>query len=175
MAHVAIVGPTESGKTSVGFNWATSHLGAGNNVLAFDPLYEPWPCTWKTPSFDKFVEVAKRCRRCALFVNEAGMAGLRHAENADWLFSISRHWGHRTHVMCQGGIQLTPHQRGQCSTLLIFNSIPEVADMWRRAFNDPAIMLAATLPPFQYLLKRRNEPIRRQTLDPGALKTQPNK
>jgi hypothetical protein len=164
VAHVAYVGPTESGKTIAAASDAAGYMRQGFSVLVCDPLFSSWDCTWQTGDLEEFVAFAKKCRRCALFVDEAGMSKVRQTAAADWLFSTARHWGHRTHVLCQGGKQLDPHQRGQCSTLKIFNCSAAVSEMWAECFNDRGILLASSLPAFHYLLKRRNRPLERQTV-----------
>lgn len=163
MAHVAIVGPTMCGKSTLGASLASAFLAAGVNVLVCDPLASDWPCTWQTTNRADFIAAAKQSRRCALFIDEAGQTISRDPD-AEWLFTTARHWGHVTHVMSQGGTQLTPTMRGQCSRLFLFGCTPRVSEMWAEEFNEPGLLAAPSLPRFEFLFKERFQPLRRQKL-----------
>lgn len=160
--HDAFVGPTGCGKSALAKEKARAGLAAGFRVLVCDPLNDEWPCTWQTTSLEEFVAVAKQSRRCLLFVDEAGQS-INRDKGAEWLFATARHWGHKTHVLSQGGTQMTPLMRGQISTLCLFGCTPGVAGLWAEEFNEPRLLAAAdqTFPRFQFLFKRRFEPLRR--------------
>lgn len=163
MAHVAIVGPTMCGKTTLACALAENYRASGVHVLVCDPLANPWPATWQTTDRAAFIAAAKKSRRCALFIDEAGQTISRDPE-AEWLFTTARHWGHVTHVMSQGGTQLTPTMRGQCSRIFLFGCTPRVAEMWAEEFNEPGLLSASALPRFEFLFKERFQPLRRQRL-----------
>lgn len=135
-------------------------------MLACDPLVSDWPSSWQTTSLEKFVEVAKRAQRCALFVDESGMLKARKVDDAEWLLTTARHWGHLSHFLCQGGVQLSPTMRAQFSTVFLFGCTPRVAEMWAEEFNEPGLLAAPSLPRYQFLFKKRYEPLRRMMVAP---------
>ena len=163
MGHVAIVGPTECGKTTLAKQLAASFRASGVHVLVCDPLYDEWPATWQTLKIQELIDAAKQARRCALFVDEAGMTVRRgrDAPDVEWLFTTARHWGHSTHVLSQGGTQLTPTMRAQCSSVYLFGSTPGVAELWASEFNEPGLAAAPSLQRFECLFKQRFQPLRR--------------
>jgi len=151
------------GKTTLAKSLASSFLASGFNVLVCDPLFDEWPATWQTLKIQELIDAAKRSRRCALFVDEAGVTVRRgrDAPDVEWLFTTARHWGHTTHVLSQYGTQLTPTMRGQCSRVYLFGSAPAVAEMWAAEFNEPGLSAAPSLPRFECLFKERYQPLRR--------------
>lgn len=149
-AHVAIIGPTLCGKTTLAKRLAGEYRRAGVGVLVLDPFRDTWPADWMTPDRAAFIAKARASRRCALFADEAGQVIARDPE-AEWLFTGSRHWGHRMHVLAQSGIQMTPLMRAQCSRLYIFRTTRRVAEMWAEDFADERICAATTLARFEFL------------------------
>ncbi len=165
--HEFIAGPTLSGKSFLGQVKAREYLRAGFKVLVCDPLGYDWPCTWHTRDRRKFLEVAKRSFRCVLVVEEAGdrsqgIPRLRDDPEAEWLFTMARHWGHKTIVIGQGGVQLTPLMRDQCATLHLFGSSPKAVEGWIESFNEPGLAQAADLnfPRYHFMMKTRGQPLR---------------
>lgn len=151
------------GKTTLAKSLAASFLASGVHVLVCDPLCDEWPATWQTTNVQHLIDAAKKSRRCALFVDEAGVTVRRgrDAPDVEWLFTTARHWGHSTHVLAQTGIQLTPTMRAQCSRLYLFGSTQSAADLWASEFNEPGLAAASTLPRFECLFKERFQPLRR--------------
>ncbi len=151
------------GKTTLAKSLAASFRASGVNVLVCDPLFDEWPATWQTTKIQDLIAAAKKSRRCALFVDEAGVTVRRgrDAPDVEWLFTTARHWGHVTHVLSQGGTQLTPTMRAQCSRVYLFGSTPAVADLWASEFNEPGLSAAPGLPRFECLFKERFQPLRR--------------
>lgn len=165
--HEVIAGPTGSGKSTLAHAHAAAYLAQGYKVLVCDPLGYSWPCTWQTANRADFLDVAKRSRRCLLAVEEAGdrsrgIPRLRDDPAAEWLFTMARHWGHKTLVVGQGGTQLMPLMREQCSTLYLFGSSPDAVKLWVNEFNDSDLEPAAdkNFPAFHFLIKTRRQPVR---------------
>lgn len=157
MAHVGIFGPTMSGKTTLAQHLAREMLRQGVAVLVLDPFGERWPCTWQTDDRARFLTKAKSSRRCALFLDEAG-ATVAREDDAEWLFTRSRHWGHRLHCIGQSGTQLTPLMRGQISTLFLFRASRRVAELWAEEFAVDGIASAVDLSQFEFLRATRFPP-----------------
>lgn len=153
-AHVAIIGPTLCGKTTLAKRLAAQYRRAGLGVLVLDPFRDTWQASWETVDRAAFVAKARASRRCALFADEAGQVIARDPE-AEWLFTGSRHWGHRMHVLAQSGVQMTPLMRSQCSRLYIFRVSKRVAEMWAEDFADDRILAATGLNQFEFLLVDR--------------------
>ncbi len=142
---------------------AREAAAAGFNVLVCDPLWAEWPCTWQTGSREEFVAVAKRSRRCALFIDEGGQTIKRDPE-AEWLFTTARHWGHLTCVLVQGATQLLPIMRAQCSRLYLFGGqSPKSVEPWAEEFNAPGLFAVCRddFPRFNFLIAARGQPLRR--------------
>lgn len=158
-----IVGPTMCGKTTLAMGFASQWLANGRKVLVCDPLQSDWPATWQTTDRAALVALAKRSLGCALICDEAGQTIARDPE-AEWLVTTARHWGHKTTILSHGGTQMTPTMRGQFSTVFLFGSTPRVAELWAEEFNEPGLLHAVTLPRFEYLVKTRYQPLRRQIL-----------
>jgi hypothetical protein len=82
---------------------ARAHIAAGELVLVCDPNNEAgWPSS-RAVFTDPvaFIEYAKRCRRCALFMEEASatIGRGKSAAACEWLVTRARHWGHVSYLM----------------------------------------------------------------------------
>lgn len=150
-AHVAIVGPTMCGKTTLAKEVARQYRTAGRGVLVLDPFADTWPANWQTTNLDAFLAKARASRGCALFGDEAGQV-IARGPKAEWLFTGSRHWGHRFHVLAQSGVQMTPLMRSQCSRIYLFRVSLNVAKMWAEDFADDRLLEAVSLSQYEFLL-----------------------
>lgn len=162
MKRIAIVGPSECGKSSLGMSFVNSFLRARVPVIACDWATK-WPAAYQTEDIDAFVAYAQRAWGCCLLLDELGKKA-RQSDSAEWVFTSSRHREHDVISMLHTGMQLTPLARNQFNTLCIFNSTPEVCDFWRQNFNDAGILAAEKLGLYEFLLKEKNKPIRRMKL-----------
>lgn len=143
MSHSLITGTTESGKTScakvLGFNY--KRLGIRRIIL--DPLNDPkWDCgptDLQTTNPDEFMQVAKANKQCALFVDESAKAIGKYDTEKEWITTMSRHWGHKAHLICQRPTQLNLTSRSQCSIAWIFWIGPDDAKTLSQEFKglDP--------------------------------------
>lgn len=156
--HSLIVGPTMCGKTTLAEQIAAAWMKRGVNVLVCDPFLGDWPCTWQTRDRTEFIEVAKKSRRCVLIMDETGQYD-KHEANAQWPFTVARHWGHKTYALCQHGPQVTPLMRGQCGTVYLFGGSASAAEMFAAEFSEPGLLTANTLPRFHFFMKTRFQPL----------------
>jgi GTPase SAR1 family protein len=164
MLRTVIVGPSECGKTTLGNTFQRQYAARGIPGLGCSIFPEQWPgCKWATADLAEFVAFAKRARGCVLCVDEAGQSIARKPE-AEWLFTTSRHNLHDLICMSHGGTQFTPTMRNQFSVICLFASSPNVCDLWAEEFNEPRLMEAQGLDRYEFLLKRRFQPIRRVKL-----------
>lgn len=147
--HGLIVGVSNTGKSTLAFELARAHQRRSEPVLVLDPNNDPrWPADYKTTDPERFLAVAKRSQRCALFVDEAGKAIGRgaKAQAMAWLTTTARHWGHRTFLIAQRAQQVEPTLRDQCSEAFVFRQSLRDAKLLADQFADETLLQAATLP-----------------------------
>jgi len=140
MAHVLIIGMTESGKTSLAKLLNQSYRKAGVSSIVLDPINDPgWTpgddC-YVTRKKDEFLRVVKQSRSCNVFIDEAGESVGQYQTEMHWVGTRSRHYGHSAHFICQRVIQVATTVRDQCATLYLFNLSKKdsytLADDWNR-------------------------------------------
>jgi hypothetical protein len=154
MSHVAIMGPTESGKTTLARYLCAQMKRQGVGTLVCDPLFHEWDADWITPSIEKFLAKAKTSRRCALFIEESGQT-VDRGKDYEWLFTTARHWGHKTFISGHAGRQILPIMREQCSTLFLFRCSATVCKGWESEYG-PEIYAATSLEKYQFAKYTRN-------------------
>lgn len=143
MAHVLIVGTTESGKSSLARALAASY-GAGRIVL--DPMRHPeWECDRLFDTGPEFLACARQAQGCALFVDEAPHVIGRYDSEMHWLATQARHRGHWSHFVAQHYKALPPPVRDQCTLLFLFRVPPDTADALARDFTQPELLEATQL------------------------------
>jgi hypothetical protein len=155
--RIAIVGPTDCGKTTLGLSLVRQYLRRKIPVLACD-WNTRWPAAFQTADVDALTAYAKIAWGCCLVVDELGKK-VRTSDSADWLFTSSRHREHDLLALLHDGVQLTPLMRHQFSAICLFASPPEVCDMWRGEFNEPGLLGAGALRQHEFILKRRFQPL----------------
>lgn len=154
--HVLILGGTDAGKSTAAKKLSANFLRHRVNVLVLDPHGTKWPGVPDEYQFRdpyKFLAVAKRSQRCALFVDEAGecIGRGRQARDMQWLTTGARKWGHKTHVMAQEAQMILPVIRKQCSVGLIFRQSEGNARLLVDDFADERLMGITTLGQFEFL------------------------
>ena len=173
MTHSITIGQTLSGKTLLNKNLCNWYLSKGIGAVVLDPMNDPdWnaagnPNFYKTADpgeFLRFVKNPDRCLQCALFVDEAGMALDKFADEFSWLTCQSRHHGHRAHIIAQRAQMVSVSIRSQCSTLYAFSINPKDAKTYAEDFNEAAILEAVNLPQGHYLKIERFCPVKRGRL-----------
>lgn len=143
MPHSLILGMTESGKTTLAKRLCLQYRAAGVKTIILDPLNDPdWrvgatdQMVFQTTDADAFLEVFWMSESCAAFIDEAGEAVGRYNTVMQETATKGRHWGHNLHYITQGGSQLAPIVRNQCSHLFLFatalSDCKKHADEWNR-------------------------------------------
>lgn len=140
MAHVLIIGMTESGKTTLAKELNAEYRKAGLSSIILDPISDPgWmpgeDC-FLTRDKKKFLDVVKSSRSCAVFVDESGEAVGQYQTEMHWLGTRARHYGHSVHFLAQRSVQIATTVRDQCSIMYLFNCSKKdsltLADDWNR-------------------------------------------
>lgn len=143
MAHVLILGMTESGKTTLARKFAHTYHARGIGILILDPLCDPrWPQgenVFITADQEEFLDVFWRSRRCAAFLDEGGESVGRYNVAMSKTATRGRHWGHSCHFIAQRATQLAPLVRDQCSHLFLFCSSWKDGKLLAEEFNKPEL------------------------------------
>lgn len=146
MAHVLILGMTESGKTTLARNLAAYYKYQQWGVLVLDPLKDPrWSCDFITDDQEEFLDVFWRSRRCIAFLDEGGESVGRYDTAMQQTATRGRHWGHSCHFIAQRATQLAPIVRDQCSRLYLFCSSVKDGRLMSEEFNKPELETCSEL------------------------------
>lgn len=157
-AHLGIFGSTMSGKTTLAKSLARDYQAKGIPCIVYDPRLTPWGAgAYVTASVEQFRQTARLSRRCALFFDDGGRIQ-RGSKDDEWLFTESRHEGHRLHVTAQGGPQLTPTMRESLSAVCLFRCGRKVAAFWQEEFAVDDAGAAADLQQYEFLFVTRFPP-----------------
>lgn len=156
MAHVLILGMTESGKTTKARKLASCYRRQGYGVLVLDPLCDPrWDCDFITADQEDFLDVFWRSRSCMAFLDEGGESVGRYDLAMQETATRGRHWGHSCHYIAQKATQLAPIVRDQCSYVYLFTSGLSSCKMLAEEFNKPELLNGTKLKMYSYFLSTR--------------------
>lgn len=152
MAHVLILGMTESGKTTLARNLAHVYKRSGRGVLVLDPLCDPrWNADYATDDQDRFLEVFWQSKRCYAFLDEGGESVGRYNESMQKCATRGRHWGHSCHFIAQRAMQLAPIVRDQCTHLFLFCSSLRDGKVLAEEWNRPELERCTELKQGEYI------------------------
>lgn len=176
MAHVLILGTTESGKTTCGKRLAHKWVESGVNVLVLDPLNDPgWQIhltepegeearIFQTSDPEEFLSVFWESRRCAVFIDEAGDAVGKYDTVMQKTATRGRHWGHSVHFLTQRGTQIAVTVRDQCTRMFLFRTGPRDAKTHAEEWAQPELLNATHLPKGCYYYVTRFGELKRGSL-----------
>jgi GTPase SAR1 family protein len=162
--HMLIVGPTQCGKTTFAKRLAGSYAKRGVASIVLDPLKDPdWPTQYRfdnSGAFFNYVRNPHRCKSCALFVDESGIALSKYDDALLWLTTTSRHHGHRAHLIAQRAEMVNKTIRSQCTTLVAFQINKNDAAAYASDWNcEDILSTAPRLARGQYMVVSRfNKP-----------------
>lgn len=167
--HTLTLGITRSGKSTLAKQRCNAYRRQGIHALVLDPHGTKWPGVEDRYVFQdplKFLEIAKKAQRCALFVDEAGesIGKGKHAREMQWVTTGSAKYGHVAHLICQSAVQLDTTIRGQCGRLFTFKQSERNAKLLADDFAEPLIMEATTLERFHFLDVISCGPVKRYKL-----------
>ncbi|AUR85723.1 P-loop containing nucleoside triphosphate hydrolase [Vibrio phage 1.080.O._10N.286.48.A4] len=157
MPHSAIVGMTESGKSSLARKMAVELQKSGIQIIVFDPLGDPeWSnCldlnnAFITDNENEFLNVYWNSKNCAVFFDEAGDYATNHNKPMIRTATKGRHWGHSNFYIAQRGNLLARTIRDQCANLFMFTSSKDDAKIYSTEFNDIELLNVPDLPQGTY-------------------------
>lgn len=152
MAHVLIVGITESGKTTLARRLAASYKRQGYTILVLDPLRDPrWNADFITSDPQHFLEVFWKSRRCMVFMDEGGESVGRYDLAMQKTATRGRHMGHSCHYIAQNAVQIAPIIRDQCTHLFLFNSPMRSCKALAEEFNRPELLNGVNFKQGEYI------------------------
>ena len=160
-----IVGQTEAGKTTLAKRLSHEYQRAGYGVIVLDPLRSSgWSCNFlfgTSDGFFSYVQNKDKCVQCALFIDESGMALDKYDARLQWVTTVARHHGHRTHLLAQRAESVNRTTRSQCGTLAAFRLAPPDCRQYARDFAEDALLQCHTLKQGEYILAKRFKPAER--------------
>lgn len=162
--HAGIFGPTKCGKTTLAKALCADFRAQGVNTLVCHPWDRKWDASFFTTDFDQLVEMMKKSRSCAVFIDEAGKFELTE-EQADWVLTGSRNWGHVVHISGHARKQISTTMRDSFSRLFLFKSSKPAARAWEEIFVDEDILTATQLQRFEFLQIEHFEKTIKRKLD----------
>lgn len=130
----------------------------GIKTIVLDPFLDPeWGADFITSDPEQFLKIVWASRQCAIFVDESGDMIGKYNNVMNELATRARHWGHKSHFICQRPKQLSTTIRSQCSELAIFkqslNDTKDLAD----EFVEPMINQAHSLEKGEFIFVRDNQ------------------
>lgn len=156
MAHVLILGMTESGKTTKARQLAANYRRQGIGVIVLDPLRDPaWQADFITDDQEEFLDVFWRSRSCAAFLDEGGESVGRYDLAMQKTATRGRHCGHSCHYIAQKATQLAPIVRDQCSYLYLFRSGMQSCKLLAEEFSQDELLKGAQLRMYSYVFTSR--------------------
>ena len=151
MAHVLILGMTESGKTTLARRLAARYKANGAGILVLDPIGDPrWNADFMTSDPEEFLHVFWQSQRCMAFIDESGDAVGRYDRAMIRTATRGRHWGHACHYITQRAVDISRTVRDQCSQLYLFASSMDDGKVHSREWNKPELMNCHTLQRGEY-------------------------
>lgn len=151
MAHVLILGMTESGKTTLALRLAARYKQAGCGILVLDPIGDPrWHADFITSDPEEFLRVFWNSQRCMAFIDESGDAVGRYDRAMIKTATRGRHWGHSCHYITQRAVDISRTVRDQCTQLFLFASSINDGKVHAQEWNKPELQNCHTLKRGEY-------------------------
>ena len=163
MAHVLIIGMTESGKTSLAKLLNAEYRNKGLSSIVLDPINDPG---WR-PDEDcfvtrdkyRFLQTVKNSRSCVVFVDESGEIVGQYDTEMHWLGTRARHYGHSCHFLSQRTVQIATTVRDQCSTMYLFACGKKDSKILADEWNQDEITEANKLGKGEFFIVHRMKPL----------------
>lgn len=170
MAHLLIVGMTESGKSTLAAQLSHEYHQAGIGVIVLDPMLDSrWQADVLTADRNYFLACINHpeTSHCAIFVDESAEMIGHYQSEMFFLATRGRHMGHNCHFISQRAKQISPTVRDQCSFLALFScSYPDALELSNN-FNRPELKEANGLSKGEYFFCGRWGALDRNEVDFG--------
>ena len=167
MPHVLITGVTESGKTTLAKRLCWSYSRRGIRTVVLDPLSDPgWNSNYCSTNPVEFLDIVKRSRSCAVFIDESGEMIGHYNDEMFWLATRGRHYGHNCHFITQRPAQISPNVRNQCLKLFLFTVSKDDAKLLSNEWNKPELLEANMLRQFECFSVERFSPVKKILVSP---------
>jgi len=170
MAHLLIVGMTESGKSTLACQLSHTYQQAGIGVIVLDPLLDQrWAADVITDDSSYFLDLVSspETRGCAIFVDECGEMIGHFKKEMFFLATRGRHYGHNCHFITQRAKQLSPTVRDQCGYLALFSCSLDDGIEMSRNFNRSELKNANVLQKGEYFFCGRWGELKRKKVNFG--------
>lgn len=164
MAHTAIYGMTESGKSTLAKQLVARYQARDIRVIVLDPLMTDWGADYVTDDAAEFLRAVWRSRNCALFIDEAGESAGHYDKAMVKVATRSRHFGHNAHFIVQRANLISNTIRDQCSYMFLFASSAQDSKQHADEWNEPELKKATQLKQFQYYHIKRMGAAQKRTV-----------
>lgn len=152
MAHVLILGMTESGKTTLAANLVKVYKRNQYGVIVLDELQDPrWQADYITDDPEEFLQVFWQSRECIAVIDEGGESVGRYDKAMQKTATRGRHWGHSCHYIAQRASQLAPIVRDQCTHLFLFCSSAKDGKLLAEEWNKPELAECSNFKQGEYI------------------------
>jgi len=167
MPHVLITGVTESGKTTLAKSLCHAYSRRGIQTIVLDPLSDPgWHSNFSGTDPVAFLDIVRRSRSCAVFIDESGEMIGHYNDEMFWLATRARHYGHNCHFITQRPAQISPNVRNQCTRLYLFTSSRDDTILLSKEWNKPELLEANMLKQFECFSVERFSPVKKISVSP---------
>lgn len=162
--HSAIIGKTESGKTTLAKKLAAGLRARGYGILVLDPFLDNFDCDFITDDTEKFLSVCRGSWNCQIFVDEAGMTCGNYAQNMHWLATAARHNFHNVFFIAQRYKMLAVNIRGNLGRVFLFSVPKSICRDIYVDYDDEQVLNAHNLQQGEYLVLQNFRPTQRRKL-----------
>jgi len=167
MAHILILGSTQSGKTTHAKKLIQDYKAKGIKTIVYDKLTaDPsWQADFVTDDRDEFLSTFWSSQQCMVFIDEAGDAieGMHDTKMRETA-TKGRHWGHLVHYISQRATMIPKTIRDQCTHLFLFTSSLADAKIHADEWNSEELKNASTLKQGEYYHTTRFDPVTKHKL-----------
>lgn len=151
MPHMIITGRSGCGKSSASKILVRQAKAKGIKTSVLDPIGDQWEADFQTTNPEAFLAHAQSSYKRLLIVDEGGIAIGRYAKEMQWIVTTSRHHGHQGIIITQALTQLDTTVRGQCASLMLFDTHRKNIDRAVEEWNCEAIRDHVPLKKFEFL------------------------
>lgn len=151
LQHIAVMGPGQSGKSTLAKEIVRGMSDNGYDTLVLDPNMEKWDRAKVVMKDEvKFFDLVWKSERCLVVIEEATMTIARDKDLID-LFTRVRHQGHKLCIVGHSGMNLLPIMREQIHFLYLFRQNENACKVWADVMSERRLMDATNLKRYEFL------------------------